>query len=440
MRSGGAVRTYLAYAAGHLTLTLLSGVWLRASFLRPEVLGGLHFGDVLHAHSHVAFFGWTTPAIFALIAACLPAATRRDPWLGAHAHLVGVGSGAAFVGFMLSGYAPHTIALSTVHVVLWVTFALAAWAGLGGAGVVPRTFYRAALAFLVVAGAGAILPGVVLATGITDPWINQITLQAFLTPFISGWLLLGVMGGAYAVMSGGRYARPVLLLTVIGALPSAFLHTSAAPPWEALLWAGRGGTVMLGVAALLLGADLLRVTRRFSLLRLAGVAALTKGVADLTVALGLATALLDVRNLSIAYLHLVLLAVVTPLLLLHALRVVPTGGRVVAFSGGVGVMLGALLLLGWPGGANMLTGLGLPPTSLLWLALAGAAVAAVAAITLLPTGRLFPDEGTGTHPEPAAPHRAAGSRARIHAGITGRVGDVHSGAPDEGKAGTVRGR
>jgi len=410
VRSGGAVRTYLAYAAGYLALTLLSGVWLRASFLRPEVLGTLHYGNVLHAHSHVAFFGWTTPAIFALIAACLPAPIRRDPWLGAHAHLVGIGSGAAFVGFMLSGYAPHTIALSTVHVVLWVTFALAAWSGLGEAEAIPRTFYRAALAFLVVAGAGAILPGVVLATGITDPWIGQITLQGFLTPFISGWLLLGVMGAAYAVMSDGRYARPVLLLAMIGVLPSAFLHTSAAPPWEGLVWVGRTGTVMLGTAALLFGVDLLRSTRCFSLLRLAGIAALAKGAADITVALGLAQSLLDVRNLSIAYLHLVLLAVVTPLLLVHALRVVPAGRRVAVFSGGVVTMLGALLLLGWPGGANLVTGLGLPPTGLLWLAFGGAAAAAVGAIALLPTGRRSPDGAIGTPPEPASPRER---RARL---------------------------
>jgi len=39
---------------------------------------GLQFVNVRHAHSHLMYFGWVTPALMALIAANLPRVTGRQ--------------------------------------------------------------------------------------------------------------------------------------------------------------------------------------------------------------------------------------------------------------------------------------------------------------------------------------------------------------------------
>jgi hypothetical protein len=264
-----------------------------------------------------------------------------------------------------------------------VAFVFTVWQALDTASPVPRRFYRAALAFLVVAGAGAMLPGVVMAKGITDPWILQITLQAFLTPFVSGWLMLGAAGAVYHRFVTGRFGPWVFWLTCAGTLPSAFLHTTAAPPAEWIVWVGRGGVLLLGVAALLFAADVLRGARGGALVRIAGAAVALKGVAEIAVAAGPGLALLSIRSLTIAYLHLVLLALVTPVLMAAALGIEQARIRATSFGGGLALMLAALVVLGWPDALNRLGSAGVGAGDLLWAALAGAALAAGAAMAML---------------------------------------------------------
>src|SRR5690606_13496782 len=111
-------RLYAGYAAFFLAVTVLSGSWLRSAFVVSGALGDFQFQHALHAHSHLALFGWATMGIFALIAA----RTRLEveaPWMRLHAHGVAAASAAAFVGFLLGGYNATTIAISIVHVLLW---------------------------------------------------------------------------------------------------------------------------------------------------------------------------------------------------------------------------------------------------------------------------------------------------------------------------------
>jgi hypothetical protein len=182
-RRGEVVRLYLRWAAVCLAATVLSGVWLRTVFLNPGTLGGFAFRNLVHAHSHLAFFGWATPALFALVVrTAVSPSVAGARWLRLHAHTVGIGSLLAFAGFLAGGYTTSTIVLSTVHVGLWVLFAFGMWPRLDGASPFVRRSLRGALAFLVLAGLGAMAPGVVMARGIADPWIGQLALQSFSPP------------------------------------------------------------------------------------------------------------------------------------------------------------------------------------------------------------------------------------------------------------------
>ncbi|MEX2572109.1 MAG: hypothetical protein WD737_12485, partial [Gemmatimonadota bacterium] len=129
-------RLYAAYAATFLAVTVLSGTWLRAAFVSPGVLGQFTFGNALHAHSHLALYGWATMGGFAAVSYRLAAlgrggsggrggAGRGDaaafPVIprGWHPHAVGIASLAAFIGFLAGGYNVWTIAISMAHVALW---------------------------------------------------------------------------------------------------------------------------------------------------------------------------------------------------------------------------------------------------------------------------------------------------------------------------------
>jgi hypothetical protein len=375
-------RLYAAYALAFLAVTLLSGAWLRSAFVWQDALGGFSFRNALHAHSHVAFFGWTTMALFAVIVAAAP--PRREGWLRAHAHLVGLGSAAAFVGFLQSGYAPHTIALSSLHVLFWVAFVLGTWERVEALDGPPRGFFRAALVFLALAGVGALTPGVVVARGIFDPWINQLSIQFFLTPFVSGWLLLGIMGAAYARLRGGRWQRWALGLVAAGVFPSVFLHVAAPPPVVELLLVGRVGTLLIGAGTLLFARDVLRHATD-PLLLLIGAAALAKGVTEIVAAIALPMGTISSRPLTIAYLHLVLLAMITPALL-AALEVRVRPAHVTVFAAGIAVMLTGIVATGWPALLGAAAALGVSPVWWFRIAFVGGVASALALLPALAGG------------------------------------------------------
>jgi hypothetical protein len=378
------LRAYGRYAAVFLAVTLLSGVWLRAVFVVPEAIGGFRFGFALHAHSHVALFGWTSMALFAVIAG---RAARRPGSSGllAHAHMVGIASAAAFVGFLLSGYSASTIAISVLHVVFWIAFVFAIWPWLDDLAPVERRYWRGALAFLVVAGLGAMTPGIVMARGIADPWIGQLSIKSFLTPFTSGWLILGAMGACYMAIPRRRFGVPAFWLLTAGVIPSTLLHTSAAPPAEWMTLAGRAGTGLVGISALLFAADLL-TGRAAPLLRLVGAVAAAKGLAEVLVAAGPALELVASRQLTVAYLHLVLLGLVTPALLHAAYGIERAPRRTAMYAAGLALMVGALGAIGWPALAMALAPVGVDAMLLFRLALVGGALAAAAGIALLVPG------------------------------------------------------
>jgi len=347
-------RLYGGYALGFLALTVLAGTWLRAVFVWPATAAGASAAHLVHAHSHVAFFGWLSMALFAAIARAGRIDGARARLLRLHAHAVALASAAAFLSFLRAGYDAASIAVSALHVLLWVVFAAAAWAPLNAAGALERRFFRGALAFLLAAGAATAAPAAVLVRGVSDPWWSQFAVKLFLSPFTSGWALLGTMGALYGVAAGGRRraANAALILVAAGVLPSTFLHVVAPPPADWIPIAGRAGTVLLGTGATLIALDLLSAQLR-PLTRLAAAAALLAGTLQLAAGAGVGATLIASRPVVLAFLHLLLLGFMTPALL-EAIAP-PRGkatGRTAALAAGLALMLAALLALGGPPSAG----------------------------------------------------------------------------------------
>lgn len=373
--------SYGRHAATWLAVAIGLGAWLRLVLVHPPALAGFEFRHAVHAHSHVALFGWATMALFGFIAG---AGRVRGRWVQPHVLLTSAATAAAFVGFLRLGYTPLTIGIATAHVVLWYVFAIGAWRAIAVLHQPTHDVTRGALAFLAIAGAGALVPGIVRARGHDDPWLLQLSVELFLTPYIEGWLVLGVAAIVYDRLPHTRYARAVLRLVLTGALPAALLRVPAAPPGEWLVLVGRAGTACIGVAALLLARDALRSWRLDPLLTVTGGAALLKGTIDVVVAAAGAGGLAANHQLKIGYLHLLLLGIVTPALLTGAVlrRVVhPVLGG--AYALGLAVQLAAVAAIGTPAAGAWLAMHGVSVRGQMATALAGGLVSAVSILGML---------------------------------------------------------
>jgi hypothetical protein len=402
-------RLYARYAVALLAVTLLAGVYLRAVFTFPGVRPG--FGvtgpNLVHAHSHAGFFGWAAMAAFAVMTLQLRPGARARVLHAGLAHALGVGSVAAFVGFALRGYDMVTIPLSALHVLLWLTFAVAVWRPLGEVAEAQRRYLRASLVFLVVAGAATVAPVLVMVRGITEPWLYQITVKLFLTPFVSGFLLLAALS-VFAARMEARRATASLLLIAAGVLPSTFLYVAAPPPLPGLLLVGRAGMALLGAGLLLFSLAAWRPVARDVATRplafVALLAVLSVGVLKLLAALGVGAAFMHNRNLTIAVLHVVLLGIVTPAFVLALKPTVRARRRVAIYGAGLLVMVGALAVTAWPWAARTVMAAGVSFNALYLLVFAGGAVAAAALLSVL-----LPTAGSRSAPAAVQPRRREAS-------------------------------
>lgn len=230
---------------------IVPGIWLAAlgcfviagvtgSLLRFGLLRGLPAGlsivNVRHAHSHLMYFGWVTPALMILIMTWLPKLTgRRVPtkmrWVMVATIVAAL---AAYVMFIQYGYQatqiagrrlPLSVMAATVNVIAWYLFAFFYYRSTKQvARTRPFRFWDAAIGFMVLASFGAWGVAIVSRLGISDPFWSQAMTHLFLDLFSEGWFVLAILGFISTVHSprSDRVAHWGEQLVVIG-LPVVFL-------------------------------------------------------------------------------------------------------------------------------------------------------------------------------------------------------------------------
>jgi hypothetical protein len=390
-----ASRLYLRYALAMLVLTLLAGALLRASFVWPAWRVG-YGPHVLHAHSHVGFFGWAVMGVCAVVTARIRITELSATVHMVLAHAIGIGSAAAFVGFAQRGYDMTTITLSAVHVLLWVVFVAAVWRPLGALAATERRYLRTGLAFLAVAGLATIVPVLMMVRVVSEPWLLQMGVKLFLTPFVTGFLVITALGLLYSRIRGSQWALPALWLVALGTLPSTLLYVTATPPAPWLLWVGRGGMGMVGAGLLCVVFDVAYTRlaqREESQPRLSPVATLAlaavavTGAVKLLAALGVGAAFMHSRNIVVAVLHLVLLGVVTPSFILALRPELRAPRRTTAYAASLFVMLASIATSGWPWAARTLMTMGVRLDTLFQVAALSGVLATLMLLTLFMPSR-----------------------------------------------------
>lgn len=206
VRAGEVPAAFALGAVVYLAAVITLGVLLRARYVTP-LWPGFSFGNLMHAHSHGAYFGWASLALMSGICRLLPRLTGRAlvgaSWLQRQLWLTHGATVGAIIAFAAAGYNPVSIAFSAVNVLLWYGFAGLYWRnvrGLPRPWPVPLRYFTAAVAMLLLSSLGTWLVTAVTALRVESPLWRAAGLYLFLNSFADGWLLLGLFGLAAALL------------------------------------------------------------------------------------------------------------------------------------------------------------------------------------------------------------------------------------------------
>lgn len=332
-------------ACGFLVVTAALGSLLRWQMVSP--VAGLNYHYFLHAHSHVAFLGWVFNAFFALALlhfaepGDLPAFRRL--FIVAQLAVVGM-----LISYPLQGYGTASIAFSTLHMACSAVFAWKLWRR-NRASAAAHGHLRTALAFMAVSGLGPLTLGPLAALGLRDSPAYLLAIYFYLHCQYNGWFMFFLQALVFQDATGKSAADGRRALVWLGAgavltlaLSALWLHP---PAWVRAMAAAGGAAQLVGCVYLVRGLRgrpwFAGAGRWLAGLALAGF--LLKHALQAASAWPGLAALVNHRFTVIAFLHLVFLGVVTPLLLAWALRLgwLRDGWRL---RTGLGVFFGGALV------------------------------------------------------------------------------------------------
>ncbi|MBW6455155.1 MAG: hypothetical protein K0A98_04645, partial [Trueperaceae bacterium] len=238
------------------------------TLMRFGMIHGLPYGwqhvNVRFAHTHLMYFGWATPALFALIGSVVARRTARPLPRAFHAALwASLAAGVlSFVPFLLSGYQPTDVAgLRLPLSMIASTLAILAWTAWAASYAAATWQLRRDLTLLTLDA--AILTMLVATTGawglaaaafspVASGTLMDRLVHLYLSLFSNGWFALGAIGLLLAEAGARvdeRLGRPALALLLGGTLVAAFSELLAAPAWllAAARFAAAYGLVVLGL-------------------------------------------------------------------------------------------------------------------------------------------------------------------------------------------------
>ena len=328
--------------------------------------GSLNLTNVRHAHSHLMYFGWVTPAMMALIWHQLPdrvTALRRRA-IGWVVGSVFLAAAIAYPLFFAFGYSPVAVGdgrmpLAVIGAGLnifgWYGFlALYAVATRGVPRTRPLQLWDMALTFMGIATLGAWGLSLVKPLGLDDPlWMKALT-HVFLDLFSEGWLVLGALGLIWSILGHSESEARSWSLRLIGAgLPFTFLLALPADSLSTgLKLVGCAGGAAVGLGLLMNVGQLIahlpanqRWLWSFPLMLLG-----LKAIAQLSNSLVPGVWWASEHGLRVLYLHLMLLGFVSLALVAAARAIwggITTRGAGLFYGAIAAVLLSLLPLTSW---------------------------------------------------------------------------------------------
>ncbi|MDP4252858.1 MAG: hypothetical protein Q8938_02540 [Bacteroidota bacterium] len=248
----------------NFVLVSVLGMLLRIKIALP--LPGVNYKYLLHAHSHFAFAGWISTALFTALLYVLSLSgfpIRRvytyQFWLAQTA------SYGMLLSFPFEGYGPVSIIFSMLSLIFSWWFSWQFGKDVGRSGLPPsiKRWIRAALFFFVLSGAGPLLLAYIMTHKMVPPTLSFNSVYLFLHFQYNGWFSFAVLAlffftaKYYQLPWDEKKGRIFFGLMAIACIPAYCLSLlwMDPPAWVFVIAAAAAG---LQMAALLFFLSLLR--------------------------------------------------------------------------------------------------------------------------------------------------------------------------------------
>ena len=315
----------------YLIIITLLGILLRWKMIAP-VWPELHFMNLVHAHSHVAFLGWVYFIInIVIIRHCFPPNSLNQRSMIVYYYLLHISVIGMLITFSYQGYGAFSIAFSTLHAFLSFYFAYKFfsyrsknWPWFA------RSFYQAAIWFNLLSSLGPFGVALNQMIGSGDNDLSNLFVYYYLHLQYNGWFTFIILGLCYSLAypadaKPSSSARRLFYALTFSVIPS-YLSSSLwffDHPLGALIGMAASLFQFAAIAIFLIHvAKPLWIKQQKGALRwLLGLSFASLGVKSLFELIGawptLAHAVFDSRQVIIAYLHLTLLGFVTSFLIYY---------------------------------------------------------------------------------------------------------------------------
>lgn len=212
------------------------GLLLRWHFIAP--LDTIQYPFLLHAHSHIMFLGWVFNAFYLAFVYCY-SRTRWIPRYRSMFIVLQVLVLAMLVSFPLQGYGVFSIVFSTLHTVVAVVFTLRFLKDLQlvtPENSVSKRFVQLSLVFFLVSGLGPFALGFVAANGLGHSNWYSFAVYFYLHFQYNGFFLFGVLGLFFKLLEERKIpvrqsmAMRAADLMAVACVPAYFLSVLWADP------------------------------------------------------------------------------------------------------------------------------------------------------------------------------------------------------------------
>jgi hypothetical protein len=173
-----------------LFLAAAIGLFLRWQFVSPTP--GIRYTYFLHAHSHVMFLGWVTNALFlAFVEYHLPGLKRhwyRRLFWALQVLVLGM-----LISFPIQGYGLYSIIFSTLHTLLMMAFAIHFFKETRTDNRTSVWFARISLFFFFISTAGPFALGYLMANNLGQSVWYNFSIYYYLHFQYNGFFIFGIL-------------------------------------------------------------------------------------------------------------------------------------------------------------------------------------------------------------------------------------------------------
>jgi len=172
----------------YLLLVAIFGMLLRYAFVDNL---GFVFQFFKHTHSHVAFLGWVFNAVFLLIINAY--FKKTTPIIKWQFYLFQFSIVGMLLTFPFQGYAPWSIAFSTLHIIVSIWFYFSTLRKIKGDDPSIKWVKLGAF-FMVISNLGPLSLGPIIMSHLKDSFIYHLSLQHYLHFQYNGWFVTVLIG------------------------------------------------------------------------------------------------------------------------------------------------------------------------------------------------------------------------------------------------------